>query len=62
MRLKIASPACTELEMITMDWLANLCHLPQQFLLGGHGGGVIQVITVLLGYGVAMAAELSIML
>jgi len=40
----IASPACTELEMVTMDWLANALNLPDQFMFSksGHGGGVIQ--------------------
>ena len=40
----IASPACTELEMVTLDWLANMLELPSQFLFqsGGEGGGVIQ--------------------
>lgn len=41
----IASPACTELEMITMDWLGKLLGLPEEFLNAspGHGGGVLQV-------------------
>ena len=41
----IASPACTELEMVTMDWLAEALNLPEVFMFksGGHGGGVIQV-------------------
>lgn len=40
----IASPACTELEMVMMDWLAKMIHLPPHFLFssGGKGGGVIQ--------------------
>lgn len=40
----IASPACTELEMVTMDWLGAALNLPEQFLFSksGHGGGVIQ--------------------
>ncbi|XP_058799208.1 aromatic-L-amino-acid decarboxylase-like [Phymastichus coffea] len=40
----ISSPACTELEMVTMDWLCNLLGLPDQFLNSspGHGGGVLQ--------------------
>jgi len=42
-RCKIASPACTELEMVVMDWLAKLLNLPQDFLSTGKGGGVIQV-------------------
>ncbi|XP_021929364.1 aromatic-L-amino-acid decarboxylase-like isoform X2 [Zootermopsis nevadensis] len=39
-----ASPACTELEVIMMDWLAKLLDLPKEFLActGGSGGGVIQ--------------------
>jgi len=42
----IASPACTELEVVMMDWLGKLLHLPPQFLSvesHGKGGGVIQV-------------------
>ncbi|XP_014230308.1 aromatic-L-amino-acid decarboxylase-like [Trichogramma pretiosum] len=40
----IASPACTELEMITMDWLGQLLGLPKKFLNSdeGPGGGVLQ--------------------
>lgn len=37
-----ASPACTELETITTDWLAELIGLPQDFQSAGAGGGVIQ--------------------
>ncbi|MFF5178488.1 pyridoxal-dependent decarboxylase [Micromonospora sp. NPDC000316] len=36
------SPACTELETVTMDWLAQLLDLPQRFRSTGTGGGVIQ--------------------
>lgn len=41
----ISSPACTELEVIVMNWLGKLLGLPKQFLSSseGHGGGVIQV-------------------
>jgi hypothetical protein len=41
-----ASPACTELEMITTDWLGKMISLPEQFLHcgKGKGGGVIQVL------------------
>ena len=40
----LASPACTELEMLTMDWLGKMLALPEHFLFasGGPGGGVIQ--------------------
>ncbi|XP_060831831.1 3,4-dihydroxyphenylacetaldehyde synthase-like [Bombus pascuorum] len=40
----IASPACTELEVITLNWMAKLLGLPKQFLHNneGFGGGVIQ--------------------
>ena len=46
--LKIASPACTDLEVVMMDWLGQLLGLPSHFLAcsGGTGGGVIQVITM----------------
>ncbi|KAK3593992.1 hypothetical protein CHS0354_040736 [Potamilus streckersoni] len=38
------SPACTELEVITTDWLGKMMNLPEEFLhsSGGRGGGVIQ--------------------
>lgn len=38
----ITSPAATELEMIVLDWLANLLKLPNDFLSKGPGGGAIQ--------------------
>ncbi|XP_002735383.1 aromatic-L-amino-acid decarboxylase-like [Saccoglossus kowalevskii] len=40
----IASPACTELEIVMMDWLAKMLRLPTDFIVseGGSGGGVIQ--------------------
>lgn len=40
----ISSPACTELEVVMMDWLGQLLGLPKEFLAasGGTGGGVIQ--------------------
>uniref|UniRef100_A0A7M5XBS9 Aromatic-L-amino-acid decarboxylase n=2 Tax=Clytia hemisphaerica TaxID=252671 RepID=A0A7M5XBS9_9CNID len=40
----IASPACTELERLTMDWLAKMFGLPEVFQHAGegNGGGVIQ--------------------
>ncbi|VDI07929.1 aromatic-L-amino-acid decarboxylase, partial [Mytilus galloprovincialis] len=36
-----SSPACTELEMVVMDWLGKMLDLPQDFLFcsGGKGGG-----------------------
>uniref|UniRef100_A0A2K5R4M7 Aromatic-L-amino-acid decarboxylase n=1 Tax=Cebus imitator TaxID=2715852 RepID=A0A2K5R4M7_CEBIM len=39
-----ASPACTELETVMMDWLGQMLELPEAFLAGkaGEGGGVIQ--------------------
>ena len=37
-----SSPACTELEIRVLDWLAELCGLPQRFRSNGPGGGVIQ--------------------
>jgi len=42
-RWQIASPACTELEVVVMDWLAKLLDLPENFLSTGKGQGVIQV-------------------
>ncbi|KAI3787862.1 hypothetical protein L2E82_00347 [Cichorium intybus] len=38
----ITSPAATELEMIVLDWLANLLKLPSDFLSNSPGGGAIQ--------------------
>jgi aromatic-L-amino-acid decarboxylase len=40
----IASPACTELEVVTLDWLGKLLQLPERFLScsAGPGGAVIQ--------------------
>ncbi|WAR15183.1 TDC1-like protein [Mya arenaria] len=38
-----ASPACTELEILVLDWIGKLINLPSVFLHeGGQGGGVIQ--------------------
>ncbi|XP_008934279.1 PREDICTED: aromatic-L-amino-acid decarboxylase isoform X5 [Merops nubicus] len=39
-----ASPACTELETVMLDWLGKMINLPGEFLAGkdGQGGGVIQ--------------------
>ncbi|CAG0917475.1 unnamed protein product, partial [Notodromas monacha] len=40
-----ASPACTELETIVLDWLGRMIGLPKEFLAfseGSRGGGVIQ--------------------
>ncbi|KAL1123812.1 hypothetical protein AAG570_001583 [Ranatra chinensis] len=38
------SPACTELEVIVLDWLAKMFGLPRHFLASddGPGGGIIQ--------------------
>jgi len=36
------SPACTELETHVMDWMADICGLPEKFKSSGSGGGVIQ--------------------
>ncbi|XP_049413741.1 tryptophan decarboxylase TDC1-like isoform X2 [Solanum stenotomum] len=41
----LASPAMTELEMIVMDWLANMLKLPKTFMFSGTGGGVLQSTT-----------------
>ncbi|MBY8872691.1 DegT/DnrJ/EryC1/StrS family aminotransferase [Micromonospora sp. PLK6-60] len=35
-------PACTELETVMLDWLAELMDLPQRFRSTSTGGGVIQ--------------------
>lgn len=36
------SPACTELETVVVDWLAELLGLPEHFRTDSRGGGVIQ--------------------
>ncbi|TNC29754.1 aminotransferase class I/II-fold pyridoxal phosphate-dependent enzyme [Amycolatopsis alkalitolerans] len=36
------SPACTELETVAVDWLAELLGLPDHFRTDSAGGGVIQ--------------------
>ncbi|WP_199432709.1 aminotransferase class V-fold PLP-dependent enzyme [Qaidamihabitans albus] len=36
------SPACTELETVVVDWLAELLGLPAHFRTDARGGGVIQ--------------------
>jgi len=36
------SPACTELETHMLDWLIDLCDLPERFRSTGPGGGTIQ--------------------
>ncbi|XP_013188794.2 aromatic-L-amino-acid decarboxylase [Amyelois transitella] len=40
----MSSPACTELEVVTLNWLGKLLGLPEEFLncSKGPGGGVIQ--------------------
>ena len=35
-------PACTELETHVLDWMVDVLGLPERFLSGGAGGGVIQ--------------------
>ncbi|KAM6968165.1 aromatic-L-amino-acid decarboxylase [Aplochiton taeniatus] len=42
-----ASPACTELETVMLDWLGKMLQLPEDFLAGtsGQGGGVIRLVT-----------------
>ncbi|NRQ33020.1 aminotransferase class V-fold PLP-dependent enzyme [Nonomuraea sp. NN258] len=40
--LWVTSPACTELETVVVDWLAELLGLPAHFRTDGPGGGVIQ--------------------
>jgi aromatic-L-amino-acid decarboxylase len=38
----VTSPACTELEVRMLDWMAELLDLPPRFESTGPGGGVIQ--------------------
>ncbi|HOX01063.1 MAG TPA: pyridoxal-dependent decarboxylase [Candidatus Paceibacterota bacterium] len=40
--LWLTSPACTELESLVLDWLAEMLGLPAAFKSSGPGGGVIQ--------------------
>jgi aromatic-L-amino-acid decarboxylase len=40
--LWVTSPACTELETLMLDWMAELLDLPERFRSDGPGGGVIQ--------------------
>ena len=44
LKFQIASPACTELEVVMLDWLGQMLGLPESFLArsGGEAGGVIQ--------------------
>ena len=51
------SPAATELETLTLDWLAELLDLPHRFMSTGQGGGVIQD-TASSGVLVALVAAL----
>jgi aromatic-L-amino-acid decarboxylase len=37
------SPACTEVEMVVMDWLVDLLGLPGGWRTSGPGGGVLQM-------------------
>lgn len=39
----VTSPACTEIESVMLDWMAELLGLPERFRFSSaHGGGVIQ--------------------
>lgn len=40
--LWLTSPACTELEIVVLDWLGKFLNLPKEFLSDNGGGGVIQ--------------------
>jgi hypothetical protein len=42
----MTSPACTELEIVVLDWLARALQLPPHFLSENKGGGVIHVLTL----------------
>lgn len=47
----ICSPACTELEQVTMEWMAKVLGLGEHFqIAGGVGGGVILVCPYPLAY------------
>lgn len=53
-----SSPACTELEMVTMDWSAKMLGLADHFLnSSGTGGGVIQTTSSDSALVVAVAAR-----
>ncbi|CAH8498806.1 unnamed protein product [Schistosoma margrebowiei] len=38
----VSNPACTELEVVMIDWMAKTLGLPEHFLFGENTGGVIQ--------------------
>ncbi|CAH8837321.1 unnamed protein product [Trichobilharzia szidati] len=38
----VSNPACTELEVVMIDWMAKILGLPKHFLFGKNSGGVIQ--------------------
>jgi aromatic-L-amino-acid/L-tryptophan decarboxylase len=40
--LWLTGPACTEIETVVLDWLADLLDLPAAYRSSGAGGGVIQ--------------------
>uniref|UniRef100_A0A8D2Q8K3 Histidine decarboxylase n=1 Tax=Varanus komodoensis TaxID=61221 RepID=A0A8D2Q8K3_VARKO len=57
-----SSPACTELEMNVMDWLAQMMGLPEMFLHyhpDSRGGGILQVCATLGTTGVCAFDNLS---
>jgi aromatic-L-amino-acid decarboxylase len=60
------SPAATELEIRTLDWLAEMIGLPEQFRSTGRGGGVIQgtasestLVAMVAARGMALRAKSS---
>ncbi|KAJ8778773.1 hypothetical protein J1605_013450 [Eschrichtius robustus] len=57
-----ASPACTELETVMMDWLGKMLQLPGVFLAGeaGEGGGVIQKFAAFLGHGASSVFKVAV--
>ncbi|KAI9832318.1 MAG: hypothetical protein M1826_002004 [Phylliscum demangeonii] len=53
----ICSPAITELEIIMMNWLVHILHLPACFLSSGEGGGAIEASASVVVATVAVAAR-----
>ncbi|VDQ01619.1 unnamed protein product [Trichobilharzia regenti] len=39
----VSNPACTELEVVMIDWMAKILGLPNHFLFSKNSGGVIQI-------------------
>ncbi|CAH8290917.1 unnamed protein product, partial [Schistosoma turkestanicum] len=38
----VSNPACTELEVVMIDWMAKIIGLPEHFISNKNAGGLIQ--------------------